>query len=55
MLSWAFTAAALWPQPRHSELGPSTLRLSPDVELSVVDNAAFPGVKWVQGAFQQIL
>lgn len=46
---------ALWPQPRQCDLGSSTLWLSPDVDLSVVDNSGFPGLKWFHGAVQQVL
>ncbi|KAK2760220.1 N-acetyl-glucosamine-6-phosphate deacetylase [Arachnomyces sp. PD_36] len=52
---WISTVTALWPKPKKCELGSSTLWLSPDVELSVLDNSGFPGFKWVQEAFQQIL
>jgi hypothetical protein len=55
VFSWISVAAALWPIPQQYEHGSSTVWLSPDAQLSVVDNSAIPGLKWVQGAVQQIL
>ena len=55
VLSWISAATALWPLPQQYEHGSSTVWLSPDAQLSVVDNTGIPGLKWVQGAVQQFL
>ena len=53
---WITVVAGLWPLPRYFEHGSSTVWLSPDVQLFIVnENVGFPDYGWAWSRIQWIM